>query len=132
MDSSIAELVIDMKVGSILLVEGHLLTLRTKRIVMLLIYLLSICHIHVQLNKSPYRWCNGYLSVIASSSVYRGFESQSNGSNQKLLFYYCLLPRELFSYSVVWWGIVPEPTARALYLTRQHYRKTVLEGEDWQ
>jgi hypothetical protein len=25
---------------------------------------------------------------------------------------------------------VPEPTARALYLTRQHYRKTVLEGED--
>ena len=59
MDSSIAELVIDMKVGSILLVEGHLLTLRTKRIVMLLIYLLSICHIHVQLNKSPHRWCNG-------------------------------------------------------------------------
>ena len=36
------------------------------------------------------------------------------------LFYYCLLLRELFSYSV----------ARALYLTRQHYRKTVLEGED--
>jgi hypothetical protein len=25
---------------------------------------------------------------------------------------------------------VPGPTARALYLTRQHYRKTVLEGED--
>jgi hypothetical protein len=38
--------------------------------------------------------------------------------------------RELLSYSVVWWGIVPELTARALYLTRQHYRKTVLEGED--
>ena len=32
MDSAIAELVIDMKVGSILLVEGHLLTLRTKGI----------------------------------------------------------------------------------------------------
>ena len=47
-----------------------------------------------------------------------------------LLFYYCLLLRELFSYSVVWCGIVLEPTARALYLTRQHYRKTVLEGED--
>jgi hypothetical protein len=38
--------------------------------------------------------------------------------------------RELFSYSVVWGGIVPEPTSRALYLTRQHYRETVLEGED--
>jgi hypothetical protein len=38
--------------------------------------------------------------------------------------------REQLSYSVVWCGIVPEPTARALYLTRQHYRKTVLEGED--
>ena len=37
--------------------------------------------------------------------------------------------RELFSY-VVLGGIVPEPTSRALYLTRQHYRKTVLEGED--
>ena len=32
MDSAIAESVIDMKIGSILLVEGHLLTLRTKRI----------------------------------------------------------------------------------------------------
>ena len=41
-----------------------------------------------------------------------------------LIFYYCLLPRELFSYSVVWWGIVPEPTTRKLYFTRQHYRKT--------
>jgi hypothetical protein len=30
-------------------------------------------------------------------------------------------------YSVVWSGIAPEPMARALYLTRQHYRKTVLE-----
>jgi len=45
-------------------------------------------------------------------------------------FYCCLLLRELFSYSVVWCGIVPEPTASALYLTRQHCRKTVLEGED--
>ena len=25
---------------------------------------------------------------------------------------------------------MPEPTARALYLTRQHYRKIVLEGVD--
>jgi hypothetical protein len=50
--------------------------------------------------------------------------------HQYILFYYCLLLRELFSYSVVWWGIVPEPTSRALYLTRQHYRKTILEGED--
>jgi hypothetical protein len=46
-----------------------------------------------------------------------------------LLFYYCLLLRKLFSYSVVWCGIVPEPTAKALYLTRQHYRKTVLETD---
>jgi hypothetical protein len=49
-----------------------------------------------------------------------------------LLFCYCLLLRGQFSYihSVVWWGIVPEPTARVLYITRQLYRKTVLEGED--
>jgi hypothetical protein len=48
-----------------------------------------------------------------------------------ILFYYCLLLRELFSYSVVWCSIlVPKPMARALYLTRQHYSKTVLEGED--
>ena len=46
-----------------------------------------------------------------------------------ILFYYCLLLRELFSYSA-WCGIVPEPMARVLYLTRQHYRKTVLERED--
>jgi hypothetical protein len=39
-----------------------------------------------------------------------------------LLFYYCLLLRELFSYSVVWWDIVPEP--------RQHYCKTIPKGED--
>jgi hypothetical protein len=50
--------------------------------------------------------------------------------DKRLLFYYCLLLRELFLYSVVWWGIVPELTARALYITRQHYGKTVLEGED--
>ena len=50
--------------------------------------------------------------------------------DKRLLFYYCLLLRELFLYSVVWWGIVPEPTARALYITRQHYGKTVLNGED--
>ena len=51
---------------------------------------------------------------------------------QRLLFYYCLLLRELFSYSGVWWVTVPEPTAKAQYLTRQHYmyRKTVLEGKD--
>jgi hypothetical protein len=30
-----------------------------------------------------------------------------------LSFYYCLFLREQFSYSVVWCGIVPEPTARA-------------------
>jgi len=48
----------------------------------------------------------------------------------QLLFYYCVPQRELFSYSVVWSDIVPEPTARALYLTRQQYRKTILEGED--
>jgi len=37
-----------------------------------------------------------------------------------MLLYYCLLLRKLFSYSVVWWGIVPGPTARRLFLTRQH------------
>ena len=47
-----------------------------------------------------------------------------------LLFYYCLLLRELFSYSVVLCGRVLESTTRSLYLTRQNYRKTVLEGED--
>jgi hypothetical protein len=39
-------------------------------------------------------------------------------------------PEELFSCSVFWGGIVPESTARAQYLTRQRYRKTVLEGVD--
>ena len=47
-----------------------------------------------------------------------------------LICYYCLLLRELFSYSVVWWGIVPSPLAQALYLTKQHNRIIVLEGED--
>ena len=46
-----------------------------------------------------------------------------------ILLYYCLLLRELFSYSVVRCGRVVEPTARALYLTRQHYRESVLELE---
>jgi len=32
---------------------------------------------------------------------------------------YSLLPREQFSYSVVWWGIVPSPLAQALFLTRK-------------
>ena len=43
--------------------------------------------------------------------------------------YYCLPPREQFSYSVVWWGIVPDQSVRALYLTRQHYRRTGPSGE---
>ena len=50
--------------------------------------------------------------------------------NNALLFYHCLILRELFSYSGVWCGIVPSLLAWALYITRQHYRKTVLEGED--
>ena len=32
---------------------------------------------------------------------------------------YSLLPREQFSYSVVWWGIVPSSLAQALFLTRK-------------
>ena len=47
-----------------------------------------------------------------------------------ILSYYCQLLSELFSYSVVWCAIVLGPTARVLYLPRQHNRKTVLEGED--
>jgi hypothetical protein len=37
-----------------------------------------------------------------------------------ILFYYCLLLRELFSYCVVWLGIVPEPMERVICFTRQH------------
>jgi len=37
-----------------------------------------------------------------------------------ILFYYCLLLRELVSYSVVWLGIVSEPMARVICFTRQH------------
>ena len=45
--------------------------------------------------------------------------------------YSCLLPREQFSYSVVWSIIVPSPLAQALYpLTIQHYRRTVPSGVD--
>lgn len=32
---------------------------------------------------------------------------------------------------VVLWGIVPSPSARTLYLIRQHQRKTVPSGEDY-
>jgi hypothetical protein len=39
---------------------------------------------------------------------------------------WCLMPLSTISQLY----IVPEPTERALYLTRQHYRKTVHEGED--
>jgi len=47
-----------------------------------------------------------------------------------LLSYYGLLTREPFSYSVVWVGIVPEPVGKGtIYLPRQHYRRTVPEGE---
>ena len=48
-----------------------------------------------------------------------------------ILSYYCPLLSELFSYYCVWCAIVPEPMARVLYLPRQHYRKTVLEGENY-
>ena len=39
-------------------------------------------------------------------------------------------PSGTVSYSVVWGGIVPSPLARAQYLTRQHYRRTVPSGVD--
>ena len=42
--------------------------------------------------------------------------------------YYCLLPREQFSYSVVWISIVPSSLARTLYRIRQHIRRTVPSG----
>ena len=35
-----------------------------------------------------------------------------------------------FSYCVTWWGIVPSSLVQALYLTKQHYRRTVPSGED--
>ena len=47
-----------------------------------------------------------------------------------LNIYYCLLPREQFAYSVVWWGIVPSPLTQALYLNKQHYRRTDPSGVD--
>ena len=46
-----------------------------------------------------------------------------------ILLYYGLILWEL-CYSVVWWCIVPAPTTRALFLTIEHYMKTVHEGED--
>ena len=67
--------------------------------------------------------------LVSSNSPYYK-ERYNLDLEHYILFYYCLLLRELFSYSVVWWGIVPEPTAKALYLTRQHYKKTVPEEED--
>jgi hypothetical protein len=44
--------------------------------------------------------------------------------------YHCLLPREQFSYSVVWWSIVPSSLARALCHIRQHIRRRVPSGVD--
>jgi hypothetical protein len=48
-----------------------------------------------------------------------------------LIFYYCLLLSELFSYSVVWGGIVLEAMARALFLnqTTLYTMKTVHSEE---
>jgi hypothetical protein len=53
--------------------------------------------------------------LVSSNSPYYK-ERYNLDLEHYILFYYCLLLRELFSYSVVWWGIVPEPTAKALYL----------------
>jgi len=36
----------------------------------------------------------------------------------------------LSSYSVIWWGIVPEPLLQSLCHTRQHNMKPVPEGAD--
>jgi len=46
-----------------------------------------------------------------------------------LLFYYCLLLRELFSYVIVWWVIVPVPTARTLFITRENHRECAPRGK---
>ena len=40
--------------------------------------------------------------------------------------YYCLLPREQVSYSVVWWGIVPS----SHYTSPDNTERTVPLGED--
>ena len=75
--------------------------------------------------------CNYFINnlyICATTNVINS--NPAHGEVYSILLYYCLLLRELFFYSVVWCGIVPEPRSRVLYLTRQHYRKTVLEGED--
>jgi hypothetical protein len=53
--------------------------------------------------------------------------SLSKYQDRGIVRYYSII---IYSYSDVWWGIAPEPSTRALYFTRKHYRKTVLEGED--
>ena len=75
--------------------------------------------------------CNYFINnlyICATTDVINS--NLAHGEVYLILFYYCLLLRELFSYGVVCCGIVPEPTSRVLYPTRQHYRKIVLEGED--
>jgi hypothetical protein len=42
----------------------------------------------------------------------------------RTLFYYCLLLSELFSYSVVWWGIVPDKGDKSW----QKYKKITWEN----
>jgi hypothetical protein len=39
----------------------------------------------------------------------------TNNFMRILLLYYCILLTKLLSYSVVWWGIVPEPTIGKLF-----------------
>ena len=73
--------------------------------------------------KTTNRTCQGF-------ELYDRYVINLIDRSKAILLYYYLLLWELFSYSVVLCGIVPEPTARSLYITRQHYRKTVLEGED--
>jgi hypothetical protein len=55
-------------------------------------------------SKEPASFC-----LIPCYEDYLVMFSSASGNFLLILFYYCLLLRKLFSYSVVWWGIVPEP-----------------------
>ena len=69
-------------------------------------------------------------SVSKLQSMYSNIIIIRCSTNSLFLTILLSSPVVLFSYSAVWWGIVPNPTIRALYFTSQHFRKTIPEGID--
>lgn len=80
-----------------------------------------------------FQYIDGVLSINNSKlCVYvdRLFNSELEIKTAKIHIVLLHNSGTVLLYSVVWWGILPMPLGLAQYLTRQHYMKTVLFGED--